>query len=347
MFGEDNLPPQIKAVVEKQPTREFSFLHCVMPRREYDPQSLNPKDMPIASYYISIDGRKLMAESGYNSFPYAVSRYEQYPGETLGRSPAMEVLPATKTLNEMKKTILKQGHRTVDPVLLTHDDGIIDTFSLKPGAINAGGVSKEGRALVQALPVGSLAAGKDMMDEERSIINDSFLVTILQILIDTPQMTATEVIERTREKGILLAPTIGRQQSEYLGPMIEREIDVLAQQQLLPPMPRILQEAGSEYRIEYDSPMSRTQRAEEASGLSRTLDMTLNVVNITQNPEPLDYFNWDVIIPELSDINAVPERWMKAAEEVQQIRQARAEAAQQQQQMDSIPAMAQAVKAVR
>ena len=43
-----------------------------------------------------------------------------------------------------------------------------------------------------------------------------------------PQMTATEVIERTNEKGILLAPTIGRQQSEYLGPMIERELDRIA-----------------------------------------------------------------------------------------------------------------------
>ena len=42
-------------------------------------------------------------------------------------------------------------------------------------------------------------------------------------------MTATEVLERAREKGALLAPTMGRQQSEALGPMIEREIDILVE----------------------------------------------------------------------------------------------------------------------
>ena len=60
-----------------------------------------------------------------------------------------------------------------------------------------------------------------------------------QILQDNPRMTATEVIERTREKGILLAPTVGRQQSEYLGPLVDREIDVLVEQGLLPPMPDV------------------------------------------------------------------------------------------------------------
>ena len=36
------------------------------------------------------------------------------------------------------------------------------------------------------------------------VINDAFLVTLFQILTETPEMTATEVIERTREKGALL-----------------------------------------------------------------------------------------------------------------------------------------------
>lgn len=45
----------------------------------------------------------------------------------------------------------------------------------------------------------------------------TLLVTLFQILTETPQMTAAEVVERTNEKGILLAPTVGRQQSEYLG----------------------------------------------------------------------------------------------------------------------------------
>jgi hypothetical protein len=42
-----------------------------------------------------------------------------------------------------------------------------------------------------------------MMLEEQALIKDTFLVSIFQILSENPEMTATEVMERTREKGIL------------------------------------------------------------------------------------------------------------------------------------------------
>jgi hypothetical protein len=338
-FG-DKIPDRIKEQLKINPETEFYFIHCVKPREDRDIARADYKGMPYAAYYVAVDGPTLLKEEGFQTFPYAISRYEQAPGEVYGRSPAMDVLPAIKTLNEEKKTLLKQGHRAVDPVLLAHDDGILDSFSLKPGAINAGGVSADGRLLVQALPTGNLAIGKDMMDDERSVINDAFLVTLFQILVESPTMTATEVMERTREKGILLAPTIGRQQDERLGPMIERELDLLSRQGLLPPMPEPLIEAGGEYRVVYDSPLSKAQRAEEAAGLMRTIEMALNVVNVTQNPEPLDHFNWDIIVPEISDIQGVPSRWMKDPKIVSAMRQQRAEAAQEQAMIQAAPGAA-------
>lgn len=313
----DSLPEKIQQAVEKDQDETFDFLHVVTPRSDVDPTKADYRGMDFASYYVALAGKTLLAESGYRSFPYAISRYTTAPGEIYGRSPAMLALPAIKTLNEEKKTLLKQGHRTVDPVLLTHDDGVLDGFSLRPGAINPGGVSMDGRPLVHALPVGNLAVGKDMMDDERLVINDAFLVTLFQILVDTPQMTATEVLERAREKGALLSPTMGRQQSEFLGPMIARELDVLMRQSLLPPLPGVLIEAQGEYKIEYDSPLSRAQRAEEAAGISRLMQVAVEVAANTQNPEPLDHFNWDVIIPEMADIQGVPERWMRSMDEVQ------------------------------
>lgn len=339
----DKVPEAIRGKQDK--SEKFWFLHCVKPREDYDPERLDYQGMPWASYYVSEEGQVLLAEEGFTSFPYAISRYEQAPGEIYGRSPAMDVLPAIKTLNEEKKTMLKQGHRTVDPILLVHDDGIISNFSMKPGALNAGGVSADGRALVHTLPTGSLAAGKEMMDDERAIINDAFLVTLFQILVETPQMTATEVMERTREKGILLAPTIGRQQSEYLGPLIEREIDLLIRQGLVPPPPPALLEAAGEYRVEYDSPLSRAQRAEEVAGTMRTIETTLGIVNVTQDPAPLDHFNWDVIIPEMAEIQAVPTRWMRAADQVKKLRDGREKQQQDQQAVNALPGMAAITKA--
>lgn len=344
MMWKGKIPEQIEKSLETDENKEFEFIHYVCPREDLDPNRADFRGMKYASYYVSIESKKILEEGGYTTFPYAISRYEQAPGEKYGRSPAMDALPAVKTLNEQKKTLLKQGHRVVDPVLLVPDDGILDNFSLKPGAANAGGVSKDGRPLVHTLPTGNVAVGKDLMDDERADIKDSFLITLFQILTENPQMTATEVLERTREKGILLAPTLGRIQSERLGPQTEREVDLLSRQGLLPPMPPLLREAGASFEVEYDSPLSRAQRAEEASGLMRTVEATLNVVNVTGNPAPLDHFNWDVIIPDLSDINAVPIRWRNSLDQIQKMREGRAQQQQQQKMVEFAPSAAALAK---
>lgn len=342
----ETLPASIKDKMKTNPHQEFVFHHCVKTRTDIDSRRIDYKGMEFVSYYVAEEGKALLEEKGFNTFPYAISRYEQSPGEIYGRSPAMDVLPAIKTLNEEKRTVLKQGHRTVDPVLLAHDDGILDSFSMIPGRINAGGVSADGRPLVHALPVGNISIGKELMDDERAVINDAFLVSVFQLLQENPQQTATEVMEKARERGMLVSPTIGRQQSEYLGPMIDREIDVLAEQKLIPPMPQALLEAQGEYRAEYDSPLSRAQRAEEAAGLMRTIESTLSVVNVTQNPEPLDFFDWDVIIPELSEIQAVPARWMRSIQTVQQMRADRKDQNDRQTAIQAAPGAAAIMNAV-
>src|SRR5699024_10270141 len=97
------------------------------------------------SVYVFSQENHVLREGGYNSFPAPLARYSQHSGELYGRGPAQLVLPSIKVLNEEKKTVLKQGHRVVDPVLLAHDDGVMGSFSLRPGALNTGGVSAQGR----------------------------------------------------------------------------------------------------------------------------------------------------------------------------------------------------------
>jgi len=339
------LPDAVHAAAEKEPDKEFEVIHCITPRAEVDPAKADFRGMKFASYYVSVTDNMELSEGGFNSFPYAISRYVTAPGEVYGRSPAMMALPSIKVLNEQKLTMLKQGHRVVDPVLLTHDDGVLDTFSLRPGAVNPGGVNAQGQRMVHELPTGNLAAGQELMDMERQVINDAFLVSLFQILVDTPAMTATEVLERAREKGALLSPTMGRQQSEMLGPMIERELDLLGEQNLLPPMPQALIEAEGEFDIVYDSPLTRSQRAEEAAGWTRTMQIAAEHASITGDMSGLDHFNMDVIIPELASINAVPASWMSSGDEVQGKRDARAQQQQTQQMIDAAPAAAGLMKA--
>jgi len=158
-------------------------------------------------------------------------------------------------------------------------------------------------------------------------------------------MTATEVIERTNEKGILLAPTVGRQQSEYLGPLIDRELDILAQLRMLPPMPPLLKEAKGAYHAVYTAPISRAMKAQEAAGFIRTVESVKELVNITGDPSLLDPFNFDVAIPAIAEIQAVPESWMATDSEIKVKRGNRAKTQAQAAQIQALPAQAAMLKA--
>jgi hypothetical protein len=344
-WGMERLPANLHAPLIQSSQWPYNFLHVVKPRDNYDPQRLDVRSMPFSSFYVAIEGQCLMQEEGgFNVFPYAVSRYDQAPLEVYGRGPAQQVLPALKTLNAQKATFLKQGHKASDPVLITADDGLTD-FKNRPGAVNKGGVNPDGRPLVHVLPTGKIEISKEMMAEERAIIDDMFLVSLFKVLSEHPNMTATQVIELVNEKGILVAPTLGRQETEKLGPMIDRELDVLMRLGLLPPMPPRLREARGEYQVIYTSPLALSQRAGMAAGFVRTVETAKEIVNITQDPSYLDPFDFDTAIPEIAQIQAVPERWMADPEAIARKRQARAQSQQQQAQIQAMPAQAAMLKA--
>lgn len=301
----------------------IEVIHCVRPNDEFDPRRKDWRGMSYVSVYVSVTEQKLIMKHGFNTFPYAISRYMTAPGEMYGRSPAMQCFTNIRVLNEQKKTFLKQGQRAADPVILAHDDGVLDGFSLKPGAINTGAINSRGQRLVDVLPSGNVALNEKMMELEKAEIDAAFLTDLIQILTEGPQMTATEVIERAREKGALLSPTFGRQESEFLGPLIERELDVAMSQQLIPPMPPELREAGGEYRVNYDNPMSRAQKSEQSAGIMRVIGWASEIAQQTQDPSSLDWFNVDEIIPDLSFNQGAPFKYINTPDAVQKIRQNR------------------------
>ncbi len=340
----DTFPEQLQSALEANSSTPFNFLQRVMPRADYTRGRLDNRGKLYHSVYVCLESRTVLEEGGYSSMPMPFTRYMQAPGEQYGRGPGQFLLPALKTKNAQKRTFLKQGHRAADPILLVNDDGLLDA-TLRPGAVVKGGVGPNGEEYVKPLVTGNIQISKEMMEEEGQLIDDGFLVTLFQILVETPQMTATEVIERVNEKGILLAPTIGRQMSEYLGPLIHREIDVLNEQKLLPPMPPELVEAGGEYEAFYTSPLARAMHAQEVSGFMRAVEFAINVANATGDPSVLDPYDFDAALPDIARTQAVPERWLRSVESIAAMRQGRAQQMQQQQAAQTAPALAALAKA--
>lgn len=342
-FGVDKIPEKIRTALEKSPEQKFEFIHCVHPNEDYMPSKMDFRGMKFASYYLSMDGNQIVSRGGFRTFPYAISRYVTGPKEVYGRSPAMTVLPDIKMINEMSKTVMRAAHKIVDPPLLLQEDGVLQAFNTRPGALNYGGVDDQGRQTVVPLATGArVDIGMEMMEQRRKVINDAFLITLFQILVEAPNMTATEAMLRAQEKGALLAPTMGRQQSEMLGPLIEREIDILARAGALPDMPEALMEAQGDFEVEYVSPLNRAQRAEEGVAILRTLEAVAPLAQI--DPGVMDIFDPDAIARELAEINGVPAKILRSKEDVMALKEQQAQAAEAQQLLAAAPIAAGAAK---
>jgi hypothetical protein len=343
-FGLDRLPMQIRDAAEKRPEQEFWFVHCVKPREDADVSRRDYRGMAFASYFIAIDSREIVGEGGFRSFPYAVSRYAVTSGEVYGRGPAQLVLPDVMMLNEMNRTTIQAAQLAVLPPLLAHRDGILDAIRMTPAAINYGGVDDNGRQMIQPMQVGgNVGIGLELMEQKRALINDAFWNTLFQILVDTPNMTATEAMLRAQEKGALLAPTASRIEAEFLNPMVEREMDILAAAGELPEMPEKLMESGGLFEVEYTSPLERARRAEEGVSILRTFEQLAPLAQIG-GAAVYRRFNFDEAARVLADVNGVPASVLYSDEQLEEIEAQEQQAAQLQQILEAAPVAASAAK---
>ncbi len=266
-----------------RPYATSEYLHVVKPRplSQYDPERLDERGKRFQSWEISLEDKapigvlggvdgSVSETSGFYEMPYIYSRMTKATGERYGRGPAMMYLGANLTLQEMTRTELAQGKRSVAPPwlaasedFLTDGEGDLD---LRPDAVNYGWLDDAGRPKVAPADTGfQYTLSREFREEQKQNLNDGHLLSLWQILTETSQMTATEALIRAREKAALIGPPVGRQRTELLGPLIHRELGLLARQGLLPDPPEVLLEAEDEYEVVYDSDATQVQREAEVS----------------------------------------------------------------------------------
>ena len=338
----ERTPAKVVEALDKEPEKDFEFLHVVVPNDEHIPGALGRSGMAFKSFHIFPAEKELIGVGGYRTLPLVAPRYIT-AGYPYGIGPCQQVLAEIKTANEIRRTILRQGQIAVDPpALLLAESAVLQPFNTRPGATNHGMVSPEGKPL--AIPY-QTGARFDVAYEElnacRAMIKDALLWSLFQFLEqDQKVQTATWVLERAKEKGILLAPPMGRTQHEGLGPTIGRELDVISAAGVLPPMPGELAEAGGGIRVEYQSDLAELQRAGEAAGLSRMLEVMIPIVQL--KPEVLDVLDEDETMRGVSDVSGVPMRYLRSPEAMAQLRQARQQAQAEAQQAEMLPGQAAA-----
>ncbi len=317
-FGRDQLSPKmLEALAKDKPNTEFEILSTVMPNAEIEPGRLDYRGKPVASLAIAIDEKVMMRRAGYFNMPITVSRHTTSAGEKYGRSPAMDVLPNINLANSQAQTITRAGHKATDPALAFFSDDGINRLVTKPGGSNPGLVNEEGKLLVAAMPGGGqLPVGMELLESERAIIDDGFLGMYFKLLTDERvQRSATAVLEIAGKQGVLVAPYASRYQGEKQNPVTQREFEEALRAGQIAPPPPVVYEAGAQPQIEYDNPLRRMARAQEAAGVARLVEF-LAPFEQAQPGVIGDVINIEEAGPGVADALGVRKTWTRTREEI-------------------------------
>ncbi len=336
-FGEDKVTNRIQKLNTDDPYAEIELLHVVMPREDRNRRKKNNLNKPFASIYLDHEEKMIIGESGYDELPYCVPRFLKASFEQgYGRSPAMSSLSDTKMLNKMSEVVIRAAQLQIHPPLMVPDDGFMLPVRTTPGGLN---FYRSGtRDRIEPLNIGANnPLGEQQLEQRRTAIRAAFYVDQL-ILGQGPQMTATEVIQRTEEKMRLLGPVLGRLQAELLQPLINRCFEILVRQKQFAPAPESLRDGTID--IEYVSPLAKAQRSGDIQGILQMIEFLMPLMQLDQGI--VDYLDFDGLAKHIIKVTGTPAAVVRGDGQVAGIREQRQQAQQAQSEMAATSQMAEA-----
>ena len=309
---------------------KMDLLNLIRPTDSPVPMPFSKSGLPFESLFVSMDEKIILERKGFHEMPYMIPRWEKDAGECYGRGPAWTALADAKMLNEMNKTVLQAAQIAVRPPYLVEHDGVITQVNMSPGGqnvVNAGG----GFMNPPIQPIESrnnFTIGVDLIRDKRKQVQDAFHWDLLQLITNrgaTP-MTATQVLELSKNIQRLLSPILGRIQSEFLEPLIERVFGILMRRNAFPPPP--LELSGANIKVEYVSPVARAQRDQDSLAI---IDIFTTAANTAQvDPGITAVVDFDEGLRVIAANKGVPVKVIRTAAVVEEIRQGERELAAQQ-----------------
>ncbi len=353
-FGEQAFPvtSAVRRSAEKRPFERHKFIHAVLPIDEIDADKRTRlTGKKFASVWVSIGDTAVVREGGYHELPYQVPRWSQASRGVYGDSQADLAMPDIRMVNTMARTSLSAAELAVKPPLLAPNESAVRGANRRglrtgPQSIIYGGVTADGRPLYQPLVSGAnVGLGLEMEEQRRLAIREAFFFSLLQ-MVAQPNATATEVLQREEEKLRLMGPQLGRLQSEFLDPLIDRVFGILLREGAFGPeedIPEPLLEMP-EISVAYVSPLARAQRVSEAASADRFIASLGNLAAVTGDNSVFDNVDQDALAQSYADAYGVVNDIIVDAETRDARRQQRMQAQQLQQAAELGPGAARGLR---
>jgi hypothetical protein len=246
----------------------------------------------------------------------------------------MNALPEAKTLNIMAKTVIKGAQKVVDPPMQMPDDGFVRPLRTAPASVNYYRAGTNDRVM----PIFNdtrIDFGFEILRDRQTKIAQAFYIDRLN-LQQNDRMTTVEVNQRVQEQLRFMGPMLGRQQTEFLKPLIERLMDIMIDRdggsgELLGQVPPELMKVDLD--VMYTSPVARAQRISEADAMQQAMAASAPMLQL--DPSAADIINAEKVVRTNFEIYGAPQKVLRKKAEVEAIRDSRQqaqEAALQQQQ---------------
>jgi len=336
----DSLPDTVKRSMEREPDKEFTFLHAVMPREEAGEYKDKRRHQPIASFWIEVESRHLIRSSGFFTMPYSVMWWDQADGSPYGQSPVMAVMSEIKMLQVMGKTVAQVSQQMIKPPMATMPGVYNQRLNLNSGAVNPGYIDENGRLKAQPIiQAQNPTFAERLIEAKRIAIRESLYVNLFQILVDNPKMTATEALIRANEKGEMLGPAGAKIEAGISG-MIDREVDIVGRKGAFEsgsPLEPPVSMDGKNVGVKFTGPLANMRRMRELQGMEMVLNIAGMLAQYKQDPtEVLERIDTDETLELTREIQGAPRKMFRTDEEVAKLREGRA---QQQEQMAAMQMM--------
>lgn len=318
-YGLENLSDQVQKMhAAGKLSDKIQMLWAIEPRQEGQYGAKLAKNMMFRSCHMERATKKIVRESGYPEFPCAVPRWRLIPGTAYGTGKGSEVLPDVKTLNDIKRMELMSLDVAVGGMWKAVDDGV-----LNPATVRIGPRKIVAMATLDSMAALETGANFNVSFSKCEQLQTSIRRTLMADLLTPvggPVRSATEIAQNANQIRQLMAPLIGRFQSEFLQVIVERCFNIAlragAIQEYVGPVPDSLIQTGGQYQVRYISPLARSQKMEEVNAIDAYVAGQAQLAAATQDPTMLDGIKLDDASYEKGKALGVPLALLRGPKEL-------------------------------
>jgi hypothetical protein len=293
--------------------------------------------MPFESVFVCEKDQNVLAEGGFDEFPFAVPRYDVIYGEVYGRGRGTMLLPKVRVLNRLCKDYLDMANKWVNPPLEVLES-FEDTVDLTPGALNHV-IELNSIAPINMGANGMYPVTKDILEYYREGVRQGFFKHAFETLagLKGDRRTTTEIIERLKEGFKQQAKPMGRLFDELLTPLVTRSFMLLVRNGVIPRPPQSLW--GRPFKIVFINPLALALRDQQSKGLQYWVTAGMQMAE--GFPDVLDNVDSDTAYRDLGASLGVKTDHIRSVRERDELRQQRAEKQQAIEQLQAAQAMAE------